>query len=172
MNSVQSLAVAVAPSATAAANQIISALATTQASFLVDNNPITSADVLPPIETTAFPHDLMTTIAAMTTPPSQEEWTAIKQSITSLHQSYQTVLAHNVLQDLHCKKLREALAAKEKSKSQKKNAQQLLGTNSGCVLTGNAMISALLADEEVRAAKESSKEAARALRDLRATSNA
>ena len=52
----------------------------------------------------------------MTAPPSQEEWTTIKKSITGLHQSYQTVLAHNVLQDLHCKKLQEALAAKEKSK--------------------------------------------------------
>ena len=62
MDSVQSLAIGVAPSATAAANQIISALATTQASFLVDNNLATSADELPPIETSAFPHDLITKI--------------------------------------------------------------------------------------------------------------
>ena len=86
----------------------------------------------------------------MTSPPLQEEWNSIKQSITGLHQSYQTVLAHNVLQDLHCKRLQEALAAKEKSRSQKKNAQQLLGTSSGRILTGDAMISALLADEEPR----------------------
>ena len=172
MDSVQSLAVGVAPSATAAANQIISALATTQASFLVDNNLATSADELPPIETSAFPHDLITKITSMTSPPSHEEWIAIKQSITGLHQSYQTVLAHNVLQDLHCKKLRQALAAKEKSKSQKRNAQQLLGTNSGWILTGDAMISALLADEEARAAKESSKEASKALKDLRVAYNA
>jgi len=46
--------------------------------------------------------------------------------------------------------LQQALKAKEKSKGQKKNAQQLLGTNSGQILTGDAMISALLADEEVR----------------------
>jgi len=135
MDSVHPLADQVAPSSTAAANQIIAALSTTQASFLVDNNPITSADELPPIETSTFPHDLITRITAMTTPPSQEEWTAIKQLITGLHQSYQTVLAHNVLQDLHCKKLCQALAAKEKSKGRKKNAQQLLGTNSGQVLT-------------------------------------
>ena len=76
----------------------------------------------------------------MTSPPSQEEWNAIKESITGLHQSYQTVLAHNVLQDLHCKKLQQALAAKEKSKGKKKNAQQLLGTNSGQILTGDVMI--------------------------------
>ena len=171
MDSVQSPAARVAPSAIAA-NQIISSLVTTQASFLVDNNPITSADVLPPIETTTFPHDLITKITAMTSPPSQEEWNAIKESITGLHQSYQTVLAHNVLWDLHCKKLQQALAAKEKSKGKKKNAQQLLGTNSGQILTGDAMISALLADQEVRAAKESIKEASKALRDLRSEYNA
>ena len=172
MDSVRSLTAGVAPSATSTANQILSTLSSTQASFLVDNNPITSADVLPPIETTAFPHDLITEITAMTAPPSQEEWTAIKKSITGLHQSYQTVLAHNVLQDLHCKKLREALAAKEKSQGRKKNSQQLLRTNAGRILTGDAMISALLADEEARAAKESSKEASKALRDLRASYNA
>ena len=70
-----------APSAVAAA-QIISSLATTHLSFLVDNNPITSADELPPIETTTFPHNLITQITAMTSPPSQEEWNSIKQSIT------------------------------------------------------------------------------------------
>ena len=123
MDFVQSLAGGVAPSASAAANQIISVLATTQAAFLVDSNPITSEDVLPPIDTAAFPHDLITEITAMTTPPSQEHWDAIKKSITGLHQSYQTVLAHNVLQDLHCKRLRVALAAKEKSKGRKRNAQ-------------------------------------------------
>ena len=208
MDSVQSLAVGVAPSATAAANQIISAPATTQASFLVDNN-LTTADELPPIETSAFPHDLITKITSMTSPPSHEEWIAIKQSITGLHQSYvclfcarqrcellhqgwwwqvvvfglwqtvsktaksyQTVLAHNVLQDLHCKKLLQALAAKEKSEGQKRNVQQLLGINSGQILTGDAMISALLADEEARAAKESSKEPSKAFKDLKATYNA
>jgi len=107
----------------------------------------------------------------MTSPPSQEEWDSIKQSITGLHQSYQKVLAQNVLQDLHCSRLWQALAAKEKSKGRKKNAQQLLGTDSGQILTGDAMISAMLADEEVRAAKESSKEASKALRDLRSAYN-
>ena len=77
-----------------AANEIISALVTTQASFLVDDNPITSAIELPPIETTAFPHDLITTITAITGPPSQEEWNDIKSQ----------------------KKLWQALASKEKSK--------------------------------------------------------
>ena len=47
MDSVPSPAVGVAPSATAAADQIIYSLSATQTSFLGDNNPITSADVLP-----------------------------------------------------------------------------------------------------------------------------
>ena len=63
-------------------------------------------------------------------------------------------------------------SSKKKAKSQQKNAQQLLVTNSGCIHTGDVMISALLADEEARAAKETSKEAAKALRDLRAAHNA
>ena len=63
------------------------------------------------------------------------------------------------------------MAAKEKSKGQKKNAQQLLGTNSGWILIGDVMIFALLADEEARATKESSKEASKALRDFRAEHN-
>ena len=138
----------------------------------MDDNPITSAIELPPIETTTFSHDLITTITAMTSPPSQEEWNAIKKSITGLHQSYQKALAQNVLQDLYCRKLREALASKEKPNGRKKNAQHLLGTDSGRILTGDAMISALLADKEVRAAKESSKEATIALRGLRAEHHA
>ena len=47
-----------------------------------------------------------------------------------------------------------------------------MGTDSGQILTGDAMISALLADKEARATRESSKEASKALRDLRAEHNA
>jgi len=155
--------------ATTTAHQTISTLSATQASFLVDGNPITSANVLPPLESPAFPHALITKITDMTDPPLMEEGLTIKQSITNLHQHYQAVLAQNVL---HCKKLKQALAAKEKARSQKRNAQHLLGTNSGCIVTGDVMIQALLADEEARAAKETSKEAAKALRDLRAAHNA
>ena len=84
MDSVQSPAAGVAPSAIAAANQIISAISTTQAPFPVNSDPITFADVLSLIETITFPHDLITQITVMTVPPSQEEWNAIKKSITGL----------------------------------------------------------------------------------------
>jgi hypothetical protein len=126
----------------------------------------------PPVEPTAFPHALIMQTTGMINPPSQDEWTTIKQSITNLHQWYQTVLANNVLQDLYCKELHQALEANEKAKGQKKNAQQLLGTNSGQILTGNAMISALLTDEEARAAKQSTKDHRAAYNVWRVQANA
>jgi regulator of replication initiation timing len=171
MDSVRSLAAGVAPSATSTANQIISTLHPLKHLSLWTTTPSPlqmCSPLLKPLLFLMFNHRNHSNDCSSFT----GRVGAIKQSITGLHQSYQTVLAHNVLQDLHCKKLREALAAKEKSKGRKKNAQQLLGTNSGRILTGDAMISALLADEEARAAKESSKEAAKALRDLRASYNA
>jgi len=72
-DSAEFLAANVAPTATTTAHQIIPTLSTTQASFLVDDNPITSANVLPPLESPAFPHALITQITGMTDPPLMEE---------------------------------------------------------------------------------------------------
>ena len=62
--------------------------------------------------------------------------------------------------------------SKGEVKGSKEECSAAFGTNSGQIITGDAMTSALLADEEARATKESSKEASKALKDLRATYNA
>jgi Ni/Co efflux regulator RcnB len=154
------------------ATQITSGLSTGQYGFLVDDNVIMSSQVLPPLEPSPSVHQKIKEILSMANPPPSEEWPAVKKVISALQDDYHTNLAHNALQEIYCRKLRVALAAKEKSKGQKRKAQQLLGSKLGRILTGDAMIEALRQDEEARAQKESNSQEKQALKELRAAYNA
>jgi hypothetical protein len=81
--------------------------------------------------------------------------------------SYEETLAHCAMQDIYCQKLHTTLHNREASKSNKSNAQRLLGVPAGRILTSDVMIAALEADDQIRAEKPVPKPCDKALTQLR-----
>ncbi|KAG8797895.1 hypothetical protein FRC18_008839 [Serendipita sp. 400] len=139
-----------------------------QYSFLVSSEPILAAQELPEIEKDTFSNKFVDSVLKMKTSPSQSEWIEVQNGVKKLHNRYQRTLARCVMQNLHCKRLRTTLATREKRKYHGTNAQRVLGTREGRIMTGPVMLNAVEEDDRLRAAKQAKKQHLDDLKALRA----
>ncbi|KAG8843465.1 hypothetical protein FRB91_003337 [Serendipita sp. 411] len=140
------------------ARDVSNSLEGTRYSFLVSSEPITAAQELPEMEKDTFSRRFVDSVLKMDTPPTKEEWKQIKDGISTLYNRHQRTLARCVMQELHCKRLRTTLATREMHKYHGTNAQRVLGTKEGRIMTGEAMLRAVAEDDRTRAEKEAKKQ--------------
>jgi hypothetical protein len=155
-----------------AVRAIVEGLEGTRAAFLVSSDPVSPSAEIPPPPQQPFPSKVVNLVRCLKDPPNSQEWSLIRQTFLQSHDRLQQSLAREVLQDLHCMKLRVALAnAQKRSKKKRTNAHWVLGTSEGRILTGEVMLSALEADQQMRQEKEASKAQRKATSELRKEAN-
>ena len=141
-------------------------LSSTRSAFLVSSEPAVSSEELP-VMASVPSSELLKSAMKMQLPPSQNEWDTIKGQLSIFITQFERTLARCVMQELHCKRLKASLAARERRKCKGRNAQRLLGTDAGRLLTGRAMVEALAEDERLRQEKEVKSHQSKALAELR-----